>query len=460
MPEQQNIEYKSSWHDDYLKWVCGFANAQGGKIYIGKNDVGEVIGVEDYKRLMDDIPNKIKNLMGITAEVNLLQDSDNHFIANAERKAFIQIIVQPYSVPISLRGRYYYRSGSVKQELTGAALNEFLLKRSGHTWDDVVEPRATFADIDEKSLKAYIVMSKEKGRLPDVEGLTTAEILDKLRLTENGQLKRAAIALFGKDPARFYPNTFVKIGRFAKDDADLRFQEVEEGNIIVLLRNVLEQLNHKFLIRNIEFEGFFRIEKGEYPVPALREMLLNALVHRNYMGSFIQIRVYDDKINIWNEGMLPEGISLESLRSSHSSRPRNPLIADVCFKGGLIDAWGRGTIRIIDTCKEAELPEPELTERDGGFLVTLFKNNLTEEQLKKLGLNERQVKAVDYVKEKGKITNKEYQEINEISERTASREISELIKASILEQAGSFGAGSFFQLKCHDNANNAKITPK
>ncbi|GHT67829.1 ATP-dependent DNA helicase [Bacteroidia bacterium] len=427
MPEQQNIEYKSSWHDDYLKWICGFANAQGGKIYIGKNDVGTVVGVEDYKRLMDDIPNKIKNLMGITAEVNLLQEDD---------KNFIEIIVQPYSVPISLRGRYYYRSGSVKQELTGAALNEFLLKRSGQTWDDVVEQRATFADIDEKSLKAYIVMSKEKGRLPDVEGLTTEEILDKLRLTENGQLKRAAIVLFGKDPGRFYPNTFVKIGRFAKDDADLRFQEVEEGNLIALLRNVLEQLNHKFLIRNIEFEGFFRVEKGEYPVPALREMLLNALVHRNYMGSFIQIRVYDDKINIWNEGMLPEGISLESLRRSHSSRPRNPLIADVCFKGGLIDAWGRGTIRIIDTCKEAELPEPELTERDGGFLVTLFKNNLTEEQLVKLGLNERQVDAILYYRSKGEITTSEYAAKYNVSDRTARRDLSELIERQLIKNEG------------------------
>ncbi|MDR0612582.1 MAG: ATP-binding protein [Dysgonamonadaceae bacterium] len=134
MPEQQNIEYKSSWHDDYLKWICGFANAQGGRLYIGKDDVGNVIGVEDYKRLMDDIPNKIKNLIGIIAEVNLLQDNDKHFI---------EVVVQPYSVPVSLRGRYYYRSGSVKQELTGAALTEFLLKRAGHTWDDMIETRAT-----------------------------------------------------------------------------------------------------------------------------------------------------------------------------------------------------------------------------------------------------------------------------------------------------------------------------
>ena len=438
MPESQNIEYKSSWHDEYLDWICGFANAQGGKIYIGKNDSGNVIGIADYKDLMEKIPNKIKNLMGIIAEVNLLQEGELHYI---------EINVQHYSVPISLRGRYFYRSGSVKQELTGAALNEFLLKRAGQTWDNVIEPRATFADIDEKSVKAYIVMSKEKGRLPDVEGLTTEEIFDKLRLTENGQLKRAAIILFGKDPCRFYTNVFVKIGRFAKDDADLRYQDVEEGNIIVLLRNVLERLDQKYLIKQITFEGMYRIEKGEYPVPALREMLLNSLVHRTYIGSFIQLRVYDDKINIWNEGVLPEGISLEALRHTHSSRPRNPLIADVCFKGGLIDSWGRGTIRIIDACKEAGLPEPELTERDGGFLVTLFKDRFAEEELKNLGLNERQIKAVLYVKEKGKITNSEYQEINEVSRRTATREFVELIdNFKILKQNGLSGAGSFYEL--------------
>ncbi|MDR1951645.1 MAG: putative DNA binding domain-containing protein, partial [Bacteroidales bacterium] len=175
MPETQNIEYKSSWHDDYLKWICGFANAQGGRIYIGKNDAEEVVGLKDYKKQMDEIPNKIKNNLGITAEVNLLEEDKKHYI---------EIIVQSYSVPISLRGRYYFRSGSVKQELTGAALNEFLLKRAGKTWDDAVEPRASFVDIDEKSFKAYLVMSKEKGRLPDVEGLTTEEIFDKLRLTE------------------------------------------------------------------------------------------------------------------------------------------------------------------------------------------------------------------------------------------------------------------------------------
>ena len=426
MPEQQNIEYKSSWHDDYLQWICGFANAQGGRIYIGKNDAGTVVGLKDSKKLMEEIPNKVRNLMGITVEVNLLEEDDKHYI---------EIVVQPYSVPISLRGRFYYRCGSVKMELTGASLNEFLLKRSGLTWDEVTEPRATFDDIDEKAFKAYLVMSKEKDRLPDVEGLTMEEIFDKLRLTQNGELTRAAIILFGKDPRRFSTNAFVKIGRF-KGDTDLRFQDVEEGNLIVLLKSVLERLDHKYLTRSIEFEGMLRLEHSEYPIPALREMLLNALVHRTYMGSFTQIRVYDDKITIWNHGTLPEEITLESLKQVHSSYPRNPLIADVCFKGGLIDSWGRGTVRIIETCKEAGLPEPELTERDGGFLVTLFKDNLVEEQLVKLGLNARQVKAVQYVKEKGEISTSIYTEVFNVSERTARNDLLELVNKQILKRIG------------------------
>ena len=113
------------------------------------------------------------------------------------------------------------------------------------------------------------------------------------------------------------------------------------------------QLNHKFLVRPVEFEGLQRVEKGEYPVSALREMLLNALVHRSYMGASVQIRVYDGKLSIWNEGLLPMGIDIESLKREHSSRPRNPKIADACFKAGYIDSWGRGTLKIMEACKDA-----------------------------------------------------------------------------------------------------------
>ncbi len=438
MPEQQNIEYKSAWHDDYLKWVCGFANAQGGVIFIGKDDNGNIVGIEDYKRLMDDIPNKVRNAMGIIVEVNLHEENE---------KQFIEIVTLPYSVPISLRGRYYYRSGSTKQELTGASLNEFLLSKSGKTWDDIVEPDATFDDIDEETVQHFLKEAQNSGRLPISKDLTTRDLFEKLRLSKKGQLKRGAIVLFGKDPGKFFPNVFVKIGRFGKDDADLLFQETEEGNLLNLSKAVLDQLSHKFLIRNVSFEGLYRRETSEYPITALREVILNALVHRNYMGAPTQIRVYDDKITFWNDGKLTDELSIEDLKKTHSSKPRNPIIADVCFKGNLIDAWGRGTIKIIDSCLDNKLPEPELAERDGGFLVILFKNKLTEEQLLKLGLNERQLKAIEYVKEKGKITNKEYQELNGISKVTAFRDLKELIEQyKLLERKGDVGAGTSYFL--------------
>ena len=369
MPEKQNIEYKSSWHDDYLKWVCGFANAVGGKIFIGKDDNGNVVHLDDYKRLLESIPQKIQNTMGITCDVNL-QEEDN--------KKFIEIIVNPYSVPVSIRGRYYYRSGSTKTELAGIELNEFLLKKAGKTWDDVIEERATIDDIDTNSITKYIEDAKDSDRLPDVEGLSTMQFLEKLRLIENGKIKRAAIVLFGKDPARFYPGISVRIGRFVDDDADLRFHDVFEGNIVNLLEEVIKQLGYKYLVKQIEFRGILRIEKGEYPLEAIREMLLNALVHRTYMGVHVQIRVYNDKIMIWNEGGLPYNMDIEMLKGVHNSHPRNQLIADACFKAGYIDTWGRGTLKIINSCKKAGLPAPEIIEITGGIQVTLFKESSDE----------------------------------------------------------------------------------
>ena len=268
--------------------------------------------------------------------------------------------------------------------------------------------------------------------------------MEKLRLLEDGQLKRAAVVLFGKDPGRFYPNLSVKIGKFGDSDADLKFHEVIEGNLIQLKDRIGEMLNAKFFIHPIDFAGMQRVEKDEYPVAAVREMILNALVHRNYMGAPTQIRLYDDNFSIWNDGNLPEGITEEDLKKVHRSKPRNPLIADVCFRGGYIDSWGRGTIKIIESCNEAGLPEPVLREEQGGFLSKIFKDKFTEEQLKKLGLNKRQLMALEYVKRSGKITNKNYQEINSISKKTASRDLSELVDKQLLKSSGVSGAGAYY----------------
>ncbi len=331
--ESQNIEWKQSWNDDYLKWICGFANAQGGRIYIGKDNGGKTVGLHNARKLLEDLPNKIRDQLGLMPHINLLEE---------DGKAYLEIIVEPSTVPISLRGSYYWRSGSVKQELKGHALTEFLLKKMGVTWDQVVKEKASLGDIDETTIELFKKEAVTAGRLPDISDLSIRDLLNKLRLLTKDGLTNAALVLFGKDPGEYYPNLFVKIGRFGASVVDMRFQEVCDGNLFQMLHDVMEQLEKKFLIKPVRFEGLRRIEELEYPVPALREMLLNALVHRNYMGSMTQLRVMDDRIALWNAGTLPIELSIEKLFQLHKSIPRNPLIAEVCYRAGYIDSWGRG----------------------------------------------------------------------------------------------------------------------
>lgn len=440
MPESQNIEYKESWRDEYLKWICGFANAKGGKIYIGKDDKGKVVGVAKFEKLMEDIPNKITNHLGIAADVNLLEEAGKHYI---------EIEVYPYDVPISYHGKYHFRSGSTKQELSGNALNEFLLRKTGKTWDDVIEPNATLADVDEKAIAAFKRGAIKSNRLPQVEDeKDVLQIFKNLRLTEGDKLKRSAVLLFGKDPRNFYINAFLKIGKFGKADDELLSQEVIEGNAFELANQTLEILDKKYFTKSISYEGLQRIETTEYPYEAIREVLLNAVVHRQYLGAPIQISIYDDKLMIWNYGTLPEDLTLEDLKQKHTSHPRNPFLADVFFKGGLIEAWGRGTLKIISECKAAGLPEPETKVMSGGIAVTIFKDIYNEKQLKKFDLNERQLKAVMYVKGFGKITNKIYQELCDVSKATATRDLTELVdKKNLFEKLGITGAGTVYLLK-------------
>jgi len=142
---------------------------------------------------------------------------------------------------------------------------------------------------------------------------------------EKGKLKRAVLVLFGKEPMRFFPSMKVRIGRFGETKVDLRFQESIEGNLICCLQEAIELLDHKFLISPVSFEGLHRIEKWQYPLAALREAILNALIHRNYMGPHVQIEVYDDRICFWNGGGLPEELTVQLLKKRHASYPRNPI---------------------------------------------------------------------------------------------------------------------------------------
>jgi ATP-dependent DNA helicase RecG len=163
-----------------------------------------------------------------------------------------------------------------------------------------------------------------------------------------------------------------------------------------------------------------RLEPLEYPEPTLREAILNAIVHKDYASTWTFLRVYNDKLEIWNPGLLPQELTIEKLKSRHSSYPRNPHIAEVFFKAGYIEAWARGTINMITECLASGLPEPVLEEDQGGVRVTFLKDIYTEEYLARLGVNDRQKQAILFIKQNGYITNSKYQQEYQVSDAPES----------------------------------------
>jgi ATP-dependent DNA helicase RecG len=430
MTETQHIEYKQSWRDEYLKWICGFANAQGGRIYIGINDEGEVIGVEDYRRLLEDIPNKTVNHLAFVVDVN-------HHIR--EGKHYLEIIIPESSIPISYHGTYHYRSGATKQELKGVALQNWLLKKMGKHWEDLPVPSATLADLDEPTIRRFLKLAIAHKRIPaEAADYSTHALLESLHLvTKEGHPTNAAVLLFGKDPTIASPTCSFKIGRFGKRDDDLQFQDVIECNLFSMPDEVLQRLSDRYLLRPITYKGLQRLEQFEYPEPALREAILNSIAHKDHASTWIFLRVCDDRLELWNPGLLPEELSIEKLKGSHSSYPRNPHIAQVFFKAGYIEAWGRGTTNIIHECLASGLPEPSLEEDQGGLRVTFRKDIYTKAYLTGLGLNDRQVRAVQIAKENGHITTNQYQKEFNVTDRTALRDLNELIEREVLYATGA-----------------------
>ena len=432
--ESQTLEYKQSWRNDCLKAVSAFANSDGGVLIVGLDDKGKPSGLKNFKKLLEDIPNTIRNKLGIIPSIKPNKKN---------KKDTIRITVAPCSVPISYNGKYYIRSGSTVQELQGKELADFLMKKSGSTWDDIVEERAGFNEINNDSIEKFKKYAVD--RIPSIIKETdNTTLLQKLNLIDDGDLKRAAVLLFGNDPQKFYLQSVVRIGKFLSD-TEIQTTDIVKGNLFAQLESALEILRTKYLVSNIKYEGIHRRDILEYPYEALREAIINALIHRDYSGtSQIQIRVYPDKLMLMNEGKLPPEIPVEKLKTNHLSIPRNTLLAKIFYYAGFIESWGHGTIKIVENCMEQGLPEPDFVEEFGVMTVTFYKDKLNKENLKKLGLNDRQIKAVTYIKENEKITNKEYQGINDCSRNTATNDLRDLIKKHVLKESGKKGAGSYY----------------
>ena len=297
--ESQHTEWKESWRDEFLRVICGFANAEGGRLEIGRNDKGEIVGLANAPKLLEDLPNKVRDVLGIIIFVDL------HHTAG---KDWLLIEVDAYPNPISCRGHYFMRSGSTTQELKGAALDRFLLRRQGRTWDGVPMPGVKLEDLSPSAVRRFRDLASTSGRLEAADlAASDAGLIEKLKLTEGSYLKRAAVLLFHEDPEKFVTGAFVKIG-FFRSETDLAYHDTLHGNLFSQVAGSIDLIRTKYLKAAITYQGIQRIERYPVPFDALREAVLNALVHRDYaMPSPVQIRVYEDKLKIWNPIVMPEG---------------------------------------------------------------------------------------------------------------------------------------------------------
>lgn len=441
MPEKQNIEWKTKWKDEYLEWICGYANAQGGKIYIGVDDNGNVVGLDNYQKLLEDIPNKIKSTMSIVVDVNLLEK---------DGKEYIEIVVPPYPVAISCKGIYHYRSGSTKQVLSGPELESFILRKRGASWDNMPLPSFTIDDIDDNLVKRFKTLASKKGRI-DASVLDEPKdvLMEKLHLTNAGYYTNAAMLLFGKDPDRWQLGAYAKIG-FFENDADLLYQDEIHGSLLEQVDKIMEIIHLKYMKAKITYEGMQRIERYFVPDAALREALLNSLCHKQYESCIpIQISVYEDKLYIANCGKLPENWTVANLMSKHASKPYNPGIANVFYLAGYIESWGRGIEKICNACQEDGSPQPEFSINPEDIMIkfTAAENriirsvtpNVTEKVTERVTekVTEKEQQVLNLIIEDPGYTSKMMADKLTLSRKTITDRLRSLKDKGIIQRIGS-----------------------
>ncbi len=447
--ESETTEFKENFGKETIKAVTALANARGGYIFIGIDDKGGIVGIKVGKETLNKWHNEI--MQGIEPKITLGMEK-----VTVEDKDIVVINVPEAPIkPVSYKGRYYLRKNSSNRLMNSSEVAELHLFSTGSSWDSA-ETHFEVSDISREKVERYMEISEKSGRRHFKEDWLTV-------LRKTGLIKEratwASVLLFGGNEQVFLSQASLHCGRFKGSRTNILDDVVIEGDLIKQVEKAMDFIKKHISVR-YEFTGEARRkEVWEYPLDALREAVINAIVHRDYtIPSTVYVEVYDDRIEIVSPGRLPVGMIPEALYSEeHRSVIRNKLIAQVFYDMGYIERYGSGTTRIIELCEQYGLPEPEFKESNMWFSVVFRKDIYNEEYLRSLGLNERQIKAVMYVKERGKISNTEYQEINEVSKPTATRDLSELCNLNIMDMVGSTGKGTYYILKGSQRAQRAHI---
>ncbi|MCP5489431.1 MAG: DUF4062 domain-containing protein [Verrucomicrobia bacterium] len=345
-----------------------------------------------------------------------------------------------------------------------AALVDYLERRELlHTlpFDDSPCSGATLKDIDSAAIEDFVESAEARGRLTLKGSRAPKAVLQNFKLMRDGKLTNAAILLFGRDPRRFFNNIQVHCLHFfgTEKRKPIASQQPYEGRIFEVIDQAVEFVLGK-LDRPVGTRAHSTQAPGDFEVPrsVITEAVVNAVAHRDYRNTgFVQVIVYADRIEVWNPGELPHGLTPEKLREPHAPMPRNPLLAEPLYRVKFVEKAGTGTTDMIADCLAAGLPEPTFEQNGAHFVTTIWRDWLTDAVMDELGLNERQRYMVQFTKANGRITNADCQRELKVFRNTASRDLETLCRQGLLLKKGTTGKGTHYILarKRTTNAPNA-----
>jgi len=431
--ESETVEFKKSLGErrEILETIVAFANRNGGTILIGVDDSGKVLGVSIGKSTIESLVNDIRQ----SIEPSIIPSID---VVDLKGRNIVVIKVpKGYDAPYFYRGRAYIRIGKTNRVMTSTDIEQLITRRIlDRTPLDSKPTNATITEIDERVVRWFTERARYARKL-DIEFASTEDFARKLGIIVNDRLTIAGVLCFVRNPQKYIPYVIIRAGRL-KNELTPIDDQIIEGNIFEqvseAMKFIKKHINVTYKIR----EDGSREEIWEYPLWSLREAIVNAVTHRDYgIPSPIYIRIYDDRIEIESPGRLPEPLTVDDLREPHTSILRNPQIGKIMFMAGFIEAWGTGTNKMIEQCLKYGLPEPEFIETKVTFKV-IFR--------KRFELNQTLEKLLKFIRERGEITRKDYQEYAEISERTARKHLEVLKKLGYIE-AIRRGKQIYYRLK-------------
>ncbi len=365
-------------------------NHGGGHVLFGVTREGGVVGQQVSDRTMEEVSAEIQRIdPPAFPEIGRVSvDGDLEVIAVSVKQGSMR--------PYRYRGKAYRRVGNTTLTMSAEECNRMLLERvhKEHRWENQLLPGWTIDDLDVAEIRNTVAQAVYIGRLNEPDGRDPENLLRGLGLISDGVLFRAAAVLFGKQERLEceFPQCLLRVARFRGIDRNEFLDNRQfNGNAFMLLSN-----GERFLRETIPIASRFesgriqRIDEPLYPPLATREALANALCHRDYAlwGGSIGLAVYDDRLEVTSPGPLHFGLSPAELLGPHDSKPWNPMIARTFYRRGIIEEWGRGTLKMADLAVAARLPPLEIDER--GDCVTVCFRNGRAVSSRRRDLNEQQ----------------------------------------------------------------------